>query len=284
MSTLNQSFQFFLPKNHGKSRVALGAIGLTVFLSLASIGVGVDAQSRRTSYGLGLPKTATTGGATRGELPLAIVLAPRDGGRTLSARPTFYWFVSSASSNARKPFKITFYLRESPDIAAKYVFKGEGKSTTQGFYKFTLPASAPALEVGKVQRWQVRLELRENDERVNTDRANIDRRVNNEQFNLNALVKLTEAPAEVQKGLNGAKTELDKARVYAQYGYWYDALHAYTNWLDSNPNDTVARKERSDMFAEIFQSDSAIAPTLSKLLHQIDKKPAIEQVLVSRAE
>lgn len=257
-------------KKLGRSSIALSAICLTTWLVTVSVGVTVNAQGK-PSYGLGLPRTAGTGGATRGTLPLVTMLIPEDGGRTVSSRPTFYWYVSPERDGAvaSKPFQVTFFLRENPEISAKSVFKAEGETNKSGLYKFTLPDSAPPLEVGKVQRWQIRW-------RSETGSTQVD---------VNGMIMLAEASSDLRQALSKAATDLDKARVYASKSYWYDALDAYSKWLEANPKDATARQERSSLLMKGFDGHSAItdAKILKTLLTEVDAQPAIALSLSSKA-
>lgn len=193
-------------------------------------------------YGLGLPKSASSGGATRGDLPLITILGLEDGAKTLAARPTLYWYVAPQNTattasttvpqidSGKSPFKVTFFLRDSHDRAAKSVFVAEGKADDSGLYKFTLPENAPELMKGKAQRWQIRWQ-------GNGGASQVD---------VYASIRRDDEPV-VLKAIAVAKNDLEKARIYAKNAYWYDALDAYTSWLSKNPKDDVALTERSDL-------------------------------------
>ena len=193
-------------------------------------------------YGLGLPKSASSGGATRGDLPLITILGLEDGAKTLAARPTLYWYVAPQNTatttsttvpqinTGKSPFKVTFFLRDSHDRAAKSVFVAEGKADDSGLYKFTLPENAPELMKGKAQRWQIRWQ-------GNGGASQVD---------VYASIRRDDEPV-VSKAIAAAKNDLEKARIYAKNAYWYDALDAYTSWLSKNPKDDVALTERSDL-------------------------------------
>lgn len=236
-------------------------------------------------YGLGLPRSAGTGGATRGNLPQITMIVPEDGAKTLAARPTFYWYIAPpnltgvttpattavpSSSEVKQSFKITLFLRDGNARTARSVFVGEGVADQPGLYKFTLPADAPELAVGKVQRWQVRWQ-------ANSGASQVD---------VNAPIRRDDDP-KVLAALAIAKDNLAKARVYAQNGYWYDAIDAYTNWLTANPQDKTARDERNNLLKDGFKNHSAFSKeqesNITKLLTQLDvKTSAIEMPLKTR--
>jgi Domain of Unknown Function (DUF928) len=225
-----------------KKAIAISTICIATVASSAIIVPSAFAQ-----YGLGLPKTAGSGGATRSvdSLPHVTILVPGDGARTLASRPTLYWYIAPQdmaattstppttvpqADDGKSPFKVTFFLRDGNERASKSIFKAEGKAQGAGLYKFTLPENAPELKKGKVQRWQVRWE--------GTSGA--------VQVDVNALIRRDD-DAAVVKAIDSAKNDLEKARIYTKNAYWYDAIDAYTSWISKNPKDNVASAERSDL-------------------------------------
>ncbi len=239
---------------------------------LATAPILMTPSAAIAQYGLGLPRSAGTGGATRGNLPQITMIVPEDGAKTLAARPTFYWYIAPPNltgvtnpattvvpslSGGKQSFKITLFLRDGSDRSAKSVFVGEGVADQPGLYKFTMPQDAPELVVGKVQRWQVRWQ-------ANSGASQVD---------VNAPIRRDDDP-KVIAAITTAKDDLAKARVYAQNGYWYDAIDAYTSWLTANPQDQVARDERSDLLKEGFKNHSAFSKeqesNITKLLTQLD--------------
>ena len=224
-----------------KNAIALSTICIATVASSTIIVPSAFAQ-----YGLGLPKSAGSGGATRApdSLPQVTILVPGDGARTLASRPTLYWYIAPqdiAATTSTSPttvpqvndgsFKVTFFLRDGNERASKSIFQAEGKAQGSGLYKFTLPENAPALRKGKVQRWQVRWE--------GTSGSTV-------QVDVNALIRRDEDPAIV-KAIALAKNDLEKARIYTKNAYWYDAIDAYTSWISQNPKDNVASAERNNL-------------------------------------
>jgi hypothetical protein len=226
-------------KNSIKNAIALSTLCIATVASPTIIAPSAFAQ-----YGLGLPKSAGSGGATRSvdSLPHVTILVPGDGARTLASRPTFYWYIAPQdiaattsttvlqADDGKSPFKVTFFLRDGNERASRSIFKAEGKAQGAGLYKFTLPENAPELKKGKVQRWQIRWE--------GTNGA--------VQVDVNALIRRDDDPL-VAKEIASAKNDLEKARIYAKKAYWYDAIDAYTSWISKNPKDNVAIAERSNL-------------------------------------
>jgi hypothetical protein len=211
---------------------AIAAVCLaTIFVTLAA-DMSATAQNRRTKskYGLGtLPVAARSGGGIRtpDELSRVTLLAPQDGGITLSERPTFYWYVAPIPGDKDySTFQTGFRLRDPGDSNLK-AFEIKRSGTKVGLYSMTLPKTTSAMEIGKEQAWIVQ-------------------DFSNNFTSTSVVVRLKKNEAAITE-LNKAKTNLEKARIYERYGYWYDALHAYTQWIEANPKDTIARRERANM-------------------------------------
>jgi hypothetical protein len=234
-------------KSANQSAGALLSIGALVLVTLAG-SLMVSAQPRNQSYGLGVPKTAGTGGATRGNLPQLVMLVPEDGARTMSDRPTFYWYVGEA------PFRTTFFLRDANETTAKPIYRIEAEAKKSGLYRVTLPESV-RLTRGQVQRWQVRWQ----------DVRGVN------QIDVASAIKFDANP-QVQTAVDRAQNDLDRARIFAANLYWYDAFDAYTKWLEANPTDKIARQERAELVRAGFQSSSRLTKdNISALLTTLDK-------------
>lgn len=216
------------------SAICLGSVSLTSVVGSLSFVPSAFAQ-----YGLGLPNSAASGGATRSpDKPTITLLVPRDGAKTLSARPTFLLSVNppeitqstSVSSpkidDRKKIVTINFILRDGNEVSSQPIFTAESKADQFGLYKVTLPEDAPTLIKGKVQRWQIRF--------------------NDKTSNVSATIRLDDDPAVI-KAIAAASNDLEKARIYTKNAYWYDAINAYTSWLTKNPKDVVARAERRNL-------------------------------------
>lgn len=231
-----------------KKAIALSTICIASVASPTVFG-GHEAVAQ---YNLGLPKSASSGGATRGGLPLITILGIEDGAKTLASRPTLYWYIAPQDAatttsttvpqidSAKGSFKVTFLLRDGHDRAAKSVFVAEGKAEDSGLYKFTLPENAPELIKGKAQRWQIRWQ-------GNGGASQVD---------VYASIRRDD-DLVVLKAIAAAKNDLEKARIYAKNAYWYDALDAYTSWLSKNPKDNVALTERSNLVKAGLNNNSA---------------------------
>jgi len=264
-------------KNPTRQTLKLTTNLTTALLSVCAIflapmiGALSFASETFAQYGLGLPKSAGSGGATRSDkLPEIMMLVPEDGAKTFATRPTFYWYIapptpeqsasttesnvdqSNASSN-----QITFFLRDGYERISKSIFIADGKIDKPGLYKFTLPENSPELVTGKVQRWQIRWQSNGG----------------NSQINVYAPIRRDE-DLVVAKAIAVAKNDLEKARIFTKNAYWYDAIDAYTSWLIKNPQDQVAKTERGDLLKEGLKSNTAFSKeqqaNVAKLLVMLD--------------
>lgn len=136
MSSKNSN-QWVLNLTTTLTTLSVGAVCLAPAIAFLAFVPETFAQ-----YGLGLPKSAGSGGATRSDkLPEIMMLVPEDGAKSFLTRPTFYWYIApptpeqsasttetnleqvkSSSSN-----QITFFLRDGYEKISKSVFIAEGK-------------------------------------------------------------------------------------------------------------------------------------------------------------
>jgi hypothetical protein len=237
-------------------------IFLLILLSAIDWYLPMAVQSRASSfYGLGIKPQFSSGGVSRcgdyNNLVAVDLLAPDDGGRTLASRPTFYWYIEhksrlnnySETNPKSKRFKVNFFLRDGFDIKSQRIFAVSSQATQVNqkgtLYKLTLPSTAPSIDIDKIHTWQIRyLEIDDSGE-------------NRSQIDVRTFIK-RESNQPVMELINAASTDLLKARIYAGNAYWYDALDAYSKWLDENPSDRQALNERMRMLDEIIDRQQKI--------------------------
>lgn len=216
-------------------------------------------------YGLGLPKTAGTGGSVRLKdetgggfessgtrtIPILALMVPEDGARTASLRPTVYW---NMVLNETQDYKLSFFLQESAAEDSKVVLEQEITITQGGLFKFQLPQT---LGGATPRRWGVRCKW-----------------VNGRVVTANGLLAFSEPKPQVKMALSTAKTDLEKARVYADSGYWYDAIDSYTTWINANSQDAQAIQERGNIIREGFKGRNGV--DTKSFVAQINSAPVKE--------
>ena len=221
-----------------------------MFLSLLLIGIGFTARIQAqnpspsptpTPQRRPLPKPPTgargfekyagqdsssrliAGGATRGVNPRRPV-APLEGA-AYEPTPYFTWEIEPGS----RTYHFTLYEGDAEKQAsARVVYQ-----TDVTVLELSYPKDAPKLEPGKLYSW-----------RVSTPTQN-----GKEDGPVARLMILTGPEATeikqalMQAGLSSPKTaadRLDQARVFENFGVWYDALRIASE-LAQNPNDKEAQ-------------------------------------------
>ncbi|HEX6186928.1 MAG TPA: CHAT domain-containing protein [Pyrinomonadaceae bacterium] len=158
-------------------------------------------------------------GATRGPLK---PIAPYEG-LAYDARPFFAWAPSPGAASYR------FTLRAGADSGGAIVYETDVKSA-----QFSYPADAPALTPGQLYSW-----------RVSTAGVLERRQGPIVTFFVLAGEDAAQVKAALEKAkLTTAKTaaeRLAQARIFEDYGVWYDALRIASGLAGENPNDAQAR-------------------------------------------
>jgi hypothetical protein len=289
-------------------RTYLSSVFTILICSLSSVAVPSDllqldaiaqtwlvAQFSGTNYGLGLPKTASTGGGTRlvnrdfgimrrsvpitppttirggapsapidsqqqllreQQLPLLILITPEDGARTAISQPTLYWHLHDKDAQASSS-EIDNLENNSSKVTAKNTFVGKFSLTTSeedksitifqtdlkmssGLSSFKIPIAA-ALQPSKTYRWQITVQ----DKRAKEVKAS-------------GWIVYTPPDDNLQKSLMRALTIRDRAKIYAEAGYWFEAIDGYTRWLNFKPEDLKARTARNEILKSGFVSNQSL--------------------------
>ncbi len=178
----------------------------------------------------GAPVTRV-GGASRGQTTEALVLsvlAPEHTGLTSSAQPVLYWYVSKA---VRDPVEFTLNDPKADSPLLETPLKGP---FGPGIHSLRL--SDYQLQPGIDYQWFVTLapaaEQRARD------------------IIAGGTIRRTQPPPLLERRLQGA----DRRRLpalYAEQGFWYDAIAALSQSIDSNPGDKTLREQRADLLEQV---------------------------------
>ncbi|PZO36074.1 MAG: hypothetical protein DCF19_22465 [Pseudanabaena frigida] len=225
------------------------------------------AQQETSQYGLGL-QLQQRGSLHASRNYCITAIAPKDGGRTLSHQPTLYFYLSKNKTERNifiSALRITLQLEEGKSVLR---FRVKVENLAEGLYKIALPVdNFPNLN-RKIQHWRLN--------GIDTESLDLE----------DAFAYVQQGSNEnVLKEIQPTSTILDKAHIYAKYYYWYDAFDAYSQWLQQNPKDAVARREREKMLQENLSSrcvDVYKFSSFEKLLKEIDVKPAKAIALVKK--
>ncbi|MBD2182882.1 DUF928 domain-containing protein [Planktothrix sp. FACHB-1355] len=152
-------------------------------------------------------------GCPSGSFGSLTLLIPNDHiGLTVSGRPTFSWYVSSAPS---MPMQFTLV---EPGVAKPLLVK-QFRNDKSGIIQLELPPNVPELSTGKVYRWTVSLVC------------------NAKRPSENIYVRSWISRVDYRTGINSqSASESDSyaqklrqtAAAYAQSGIWYDSIASVT--------------------------------------------------------
>lgn len=192
-----------------------------VTLIVASSCLMPAAQAQFKPPDRGAP-TNTAGGATRGssfcvtgKTPLTVLVPSSRIGLTVAARPTFFVYVPPTSAKTAE-----FVLQDDKD---NDIYRTTVELTgTPGVVSLALPATAPALAVGKDYLWYFSIVCQPKDRL--------------EDVFVSAWVQRVQPTKTVTDALKRASAR-DRPNVYAQASLWYDTLSSLAELRRSNPND-----------------------------------------------
>ncbi len=188
----------------------------------------------------GSPSDRGQGGGKRGSCDekyeglTALVPAPRPSlpddrwGLTVSDRPTI-WF--SVPTGIDAGTLIEWKLR---DPKGKVIYKTNSRlpKTTPGVIRFSVPTS---LSIATYQ-WDLAIYCNStNNTASNESETDFDRPLVRK-----GRVQRIAPPLALQQELTAAKTPLDRAKIYAKYSIWYDALTTLGTQMQSSQNNDKA--------------------------------------------
>jgi hypothetical protein len=133
-------------------------------------------------------------------IPLTLLAPQTYIGYTSSLRPTFTGYVSSSQKVELRIFELISNENPKP-IGKEFV-----KDVQPGIFQISFPEAYPNLNVGKTYLWQLSTTCLE----VKIDES--------------AEFIVAEIPSTLKKKLSTTSSKLDKVNLYAEEGFWYDAL------------------------------------------------------------
>ncbi len=178
------------------------------------------------------------GGGTRGDNQtfLLSVLAPDHTGLTSRTQPIFYWFLNKPITTG-----IVFTLRDNEEI--KPLVEAELRAPFEpGIHHVKLGDFGVQLQSGKAYRWYVSLV-------VDPERRSKD-------VLAGGFVERVDLPAAAVSSLERAESS-DRGRVYAENGYWYDAIATLSEQIEAAPPDTALRVQRALLLQQVGLSEIA---------------------------
>lgn len=149
------------------------------------------------------------------------LLVPRDHvGKTTADHPVFAWYLSQAVT---APLVFTLVDPGNP----KPLLEQTIQNPTAGMMKLQIPETAPSLVSGKKYRWTVSIICNPN--RYST------------YITAQAWIEREAANSELTRQLKAATQDEQKATIYAEAGFWYDALAVLSPTDAVKLNPTLTR-------------------------------------------
>jgi hypothetical protein len=166
--------------------------------------------------------TGSRGGDESERVALQLLVPNDHTGQTLAGHPTFFWYISELP---KEP--VEFSLVESG--VAQPIFVQQLQLVKAGIVRIEMPTNLPELVPGKEYRWSVSLI------------GNANRR-SNDTF-AQSWIKRVPETAALKQQLAAAKSDRERALIYAEAGLWYDALNAISTARAANPSDSSIRED-----------------------------------------
>lgn len=172
------------------------------------------------------------GGATRGSSDTGLVLnvlAPDQTGLTSTAQPTLYWYAS-------KPSTTTIELTVIADSAELPVLSTKLTASPGGLQTIDLALHGVSLKPDTDYEWFVS---------VVTDATQRSKDV----ISGGSIRRVAADPALLAR--IAAANEREVPRIYAEAGFWYDAISTLSRLIANNPADTELRGWRAALLEQI---------------------------------
>jgi hypothetical protein len=149
---------------------------------------------------------------------------------TLKPQPVLQWYTSSACD-----YKIEFTLNKNGAIepVLKFEIKDVNK---EGIYRVDLAHNGVSLVPGVEYEWFVVISIL-------PDEPSFD-------YLASATIIYEKAPDSLSRRIRN--TPDDKRHVlYAEKGYWYDAMESLSNMIAETPGDDTFKRHRHALFAQV---------------------------------
>ena len=171
------------------------------------------------------------GGGTRGRDQTFVlsVLAPNHTGLTVQEQPVLYWYLSKPITSSMEFTLIGDGIKPIVETTLKPPFEA-------GVQRLRLADFGVHLNPGKQYRWFVALV-------VDPQRRSKD-----------ILAGGTIERSEFSEGMAAKLSRADKektARIYAEEGFWYDAVASITELIEKAPKDISLREQRASLLQQV---------------------------------
>jgi hypothetical protein len=158
------------------------------------------------------------------------VLAPDHSGLTVSEQPSLYWFISTGTS---APVELTV---TDPNAAQPLLELRIPPPVKAGVHRLRLTDHGVKLAPGIAYRWYVSV-VSESGRRSRDVLAG-------------GTIERADGPPGLGARVSQASRS-DLPFIYADAGFWYDALAAVSDLIEAKPEDVALRKQRAALMAQV---------------------------------
>ena len=184
------------------------------------------------------------GGGTRGpmnDLPLLLALVPDHVGLSSEVQPRLVWYLSKATA-----YPVEFTLINEKEVTP-LVEKRLSSPTESGIHIISLADYDLKLEKGKTYQWFVSL-ISDPEHRA----ADIIG---------GGMIEVGDVTASLREGLRNANS-IEATRLWAQAGFWYDALSIISTNIQANPSNPEMHHLRASLLEAVDLNTPAQADRL----------------------
>jgi hypothetical protein len=172
-----------------------------------------------------------TRGATERESFSLLALAPDHIGYTVREQPCLYWFISKPTT---LPVEVTVIERNGVKPALEKVVKGPEQG---GIQSVCLADHGVTLRRDVQYKWFVTL-VTDADQRSKDILAG-------------GIISLINPSPALTGKLKGDSAGMAATAVYAEEGFWYDALETISRLIDAAPDNVELRKQRATLLEQV---------------------------------
>jgi hypothetical protein len=173
------------------------------------------------------------GGGTRGtgrETFVLAVLAPQHTGQTTQEQPSLYWFISSPTSSAVE-LTVIDAQGTQPLVETRIA-----PPIQPGVHRIRLAEYGVRLTPGVAYRWFIAVV------------ADSGRR--SKDVLAGGSIERVEAPRELSVKLASVPRD-NLPFLYAEAGFWYDAVTALSELIEAEPQNAALRKQRAALLVQV---------------------------------
>ncbi len=185
------------------------------------------------------------------ELPLTALVPKTDQsveGQTIAARPTFWFYVPYTSADK---FSAQFSLQDKQGREIYTITRTLPQSS--GIMSIRMPPTAPPLQVNQSYRWTLQLPC------------------STPAVSVWGWVQRVETPAAIRSKLSTLSSP-QKAALFAENGFWFDALTEVGLARRANPQDAAIANAWVSL---LTQAKLDLAPQNQAKLEEIARQPIV---------